>query len=125
MKITLDESWELCLKQWKWIAKQIVKMKRTGDLYSVKQLKREWCDKNNFKLPSRCSNCFFCLYSITHPTKSNPDKSIVCNCPAQKVDKHFDCQTWEYNYTQKPLKFYAKVRKLNNVRLKKKGAKNV
>lgn len=106
MRLTLNKSWELCLKQWAWIAKQI----RAGDDRYINTIKEAWLKEKGFK--NIYADCFFCEY--TYPSKSG------CNvCPGRKIDKTFDCENIEYDYENKPLKFYAKLKELNRKRMKK------
>ena len=107
MKLTLDKSWELCLKQWRWIAKQI----KAGDERNTVALKIAWCEKNGVGYIK--AYCFFCEYII------NQSPSGCSSCPARKIDKNFRCSQNKYSYYDKPLKFYAKLLELNKKRRKK------
>lgn len=114
-KLSLDKTWELCLKQWKWIAGQVEK----GNKDCVAQLKYQWFEVHNFCPNDLCGFCFFC-------ERNEQSKSTVgCdNCPGRKVDKTFGCRNSQYNYSTEPLAFYAKLLELNKIRLaKKKKAK--
>lgn len=110
MKLTLDKSWELCLKQWRWIAKRI----RADNEYGAVALKYVWLRKNGIiKQPH--AGCFFCEYGKQHKKGS----SAYCDyCPAKKIDKEFYCEHPEYHYSYLSLKFYAKLLKLNRKRKK-------
>lgn len=107
-KLTLDETWDLCLKMFKWISRQ------QGD---VGELKSQWLRKHGFVPASIDSNCFFCEYHHTHKRKDWGK----CNCPARKIDKDFDCKSAKYDYTTKPRAFYKKLVALNKIRLAKKS----
>ena len=44
-KLNLNETWRLCLKMWKWIAKESKK----NFSFSVFGLKEQWLEENGFK----------------------------------------------------------------------------
>ncbi len=111
-RLSLDETWRLCLQMWKWIAKKI----KADKNLCVGDLKAEWVKKHDFDEID--SNCFFCEYSAKHP-----NKKVNCNCPAKKIDKGFHCLKGEYHYEHEPIKFYKKLVKLNEIRLAKKKQK--
>ena len=114
MKLTLSKSWELCVDgQWKWIVKQI----RAG-ARDVWGLKRQWLRENGIDSSEVSNHCFFCEYT------SNFKHDDCRLCPGCKIDKSFSCMDKKYNFEKKPLKFYAKLRALNKIRLEKKGQKN-
>ncbi len=103
-KLTLKETWNLCLSQWRWIAKEVRKSPKNN----IDDLKEEWVGKYGFF--DIDNNCFFCNYA-----EGNCDL-----CPARKVDKSFDCYTPEYNHKTMPIAFYNKLVSLNKKRLAKK-----
>ena len=105
-RLTLDETWVLCLKMWKWIAKE-VKNGRSD----ISNLKAGWLEQNNLK--GVLDDCFFCEYT----EKRNKDCDI---CPAVKIDKDFHCSHIEYDFYIKPIAFYKKLCELNKLRLAKK-----
>ena len=110
-RLTLDQTWVLCLKMWKWIAKEV----RAGNSTNVDALKKEWCEKNGFAAIEIKYCCFFCEY----------DRRGICECdrcPARKIDKAFKCYVdSSYHYLEFPLKFYKTICQLNKIRLGKKG----
>jgi len=115
-RLTLDETWVLCLWMWKWIASKIRKDPSLG----VESLKAEWVEAHGYEDEGLTSNCFFCDYAQKHY------RGDMCNCPscpARKIDPDFDCMGGEYSYTEHPLEFYAEIRRLNNIRLKRRKAK--
>ncbi len=101
-KLTLDETWRLCLSMWRWIAKQ----KKEGVGTNVDNLKHEWLAKHYPRYVQ--NNCFFCGYA-----------AVFCpKCPGRLVDESFLCDNTEYSYFGKPIKFYNKLVSLNRKRLK-------
>ncbi len=110
-KLTLDETWELCLKMWKWINEST----KAGSRHNVRQLKEMWTTGNGFVFMEE--DCFFCEYDIRR-------ESQICRlCPGKKVDKTFKCENPIYHYENNPIKFYEKLVELNKIRLAKKGKK--
>ena len=109
-KRTLNQTWTLCLRMWRWIAKvwQTPHYKR----YGVYQLKKIWRKKNGFH-SLRCE-CFFCDYTVV-------DGFEVCDeCPGNLVDSNFDCINDDYCYSSKPVEFYKELLRLNKIRKAKK-----
>ncbi len=114
-RLNLDETWTLCLKMWRWIAKQ----KKAGSQKSVGTLKREWLENHGYKDEEVMVNCFFCEYT------SRKDGAIDCNkCPAAKIDSDFHCTDSGYFWKREPLAFLAKLVGLNKIRLKRAVAKS-
>lgn len=112
-KLTLNQAWTLCLRQWRWIAEQVKKGASAGK--DIGDLKNEWIRKNGYP---EDSNCFFCLWA----EQQLPTLDTVCpNCPAKKIDKKFHCCEAIYDYWDKPLAFYTKLLKLNKIRTSKRG----
>lgn len=107
-KLTLNQTWRLCLKMWKWIAKQI----RDGSKLSVDKLKRKWL-KTHTK-DAITNDCYFCEYDQLHSTKR--DGPNGCNCPGNRIEKDFGCMNSDYHFEHKPLKFYAKLLELDKKR---------
>ena len=105
-KRTLNQTWTLCLRMWKWIAKQV----REGSKRSVEELKSQWLLDNGFVGVE--DNCFFC------------DSVETCSCddcPGRLVDPDFDCATFAHNYENRPEAFYKELLRLNRIR---KGVSN-
>ena len=117
-RLTLDETWTLCLRMWKWIAGEVKK----GSREDVDDLKAEWLEDNNFEDEYFANDCFFCGYVEERTGKTPyPDEGGTCAlCPAKKVAEFFGCCEDEYHYSGKPLAFYAKLVELNKKRLSKK-----
>ena len=110
-KLTLNKAWQLCLKQWEWIIREL----DNGSKANIGTLKYKWCFDN--KLSPNCY-CFFCEYS----SQNGLVGQAYCHfCPAKLINKNFSCTTnEEYHYAYEPRAFYAKLLKLNKKRLKKK-----
>ena len=98
-KLTLDNAWKLCLRQWDWVADKIKK----GDIRDVGDLKEEFLEENGFSDIDH--NCFFCEYDEQNNGRCN-------SCPARLVDKRFHCRNKTYDFIIKPLKLRAKIHQL-------------
>ena len=113
MKLTLDKTWDECLKMWRWIVRQSCPRDDIGEL------KRRYIEKK--ELPDIFCGCFFCEYNVTRRKKASKRLSGgCCFCPARKIDKDFLCDNNNYNYAAKPAAFLRKITELNKIRLKKK-----
>ncbi len=112
-KITLDESWRLCLKQWRWIIKEV----KAKDFKCAVELKKEWCEQHGFTEIE--SNCFFCEYCSNYSTT----KPSCSNCPAREIDPKFRCKNPAYHYYLHPIEFYNKIVQLNKRRLEAQNVK--
>ena len=100
-KLTLNETWEQCLKMWRWIVRQPYPK-------CVGELKKEWLEKNGFKDVD--DDCFFCDYA-------NRYSGCEMSCPADKIDKSFCCGDYDYHWSHKPAAFFRKITQLNEKRL--------
>ncbi len=105
-RLNLNETWVLCLKMWKWIAKEV----RAGNGKSVNMLKKEWLKKHEFE--NVADDCFFCDYVTIR-------KRDCMICPAVKIDKNFYCSDSNHNWFYKPFTFYKTIVALNKIRLAK------
>lgn len=105
-KFNLDETWKLCLSQWRWIAKEIKKDPNSG----VWVLKAKWVNEHGYDVKY---DCFFCEYS-----GRRNDSCYLC--PGTQIDPEFNCEDVEYHYANKPIAFYNKLVSLNRKRLKAK-----
>ena len=104
--MTLNKTWEECLRMWKWIAK--VHKDGNGD---VERLKRKWLKEHGYKPSGIHEQCFFC----------NAARNNCPKCPGKQVSKSFDCtKRPTYKYDEKPKAFYRKLVELNKKRLAKK-----
>jgi hypothetical protein len=110
-ELNLDQTWEQCLKMWKWVSEQVGAV---SDL-RVSALKGRWIEKNDPERVLDLSNdgdCYFCLYT---------DNGSCVECPAQLVEKSFHCCDECHYYATKPVAFYAELKRLNKIRLERKS----
>lgn len=98
-KITLDEAWWKCLKQWGKIARDI----RNGSTEDVQDLK--------YRHKSGDNTCMFCAYNLEN------DFLSCASCPGKLVDITFSCHKKGCHFLNHPLLFHAKLIELNNKRL--------
>ena len=99
-KRTLNQTWVLCLRLYKWVAK----MKAKGSRKQVCVLKNQWFYENLLDVKIE-SNCFFC------------DFCKFCDgCPGKLVDSDFNCENEDYSYNDKPIAFYKELLRLNRIR---------
>ena len=119
-RLTIDETWELCLKMWKWIADEVTAMgKQFNPNSTVESLKSKWLEENGYNRTRINHRCFLCEYDDQYT--DDLDHIYACRaCPARLVDSDFSCGNIEYEYDVQPLKFYAKLVELNKIRLAKK-----
>lgn len=108
-KLTLNQTWTLCLRQWKWTIKQLDKDTEKD----VETLKEEWLKQHKYENDNNVENdCFFCEYA----TVICPKETKCEDCPGQFVSKTFSCLRNRYHYYDKPHKFYKKLLELNEKR---------
>ena len=109
-RLTLDQTWKLCLSMWRWIAKQ----KKGGSKKRVETLKRLWLTSNGFKKKYVQHDCFFCEYDSQH-------HGSCFSCPATKIEEieFIHCTTRKYNWKLRPIDFYDILHSLNRKRLAK------
>jgi hypothetical protein len=112
--LTLNQTWTLCLKMWKWIAEHWVEIED-----GVETLKAQWLKDNGYEYddwPNSC--CFFCEYAMQK--SSDKDFWECCDfCPGRLVNKRFNCFNKTYCFHMYPLKFYKKLLELNRKRKEK------
>ena len=113
-KLTLNETWRLCLKMWKWIAEQV----KAGRIEGVERLKGEWLEKNWTGEPLE-NDCFFCKSSNYYNTRAACG-CVLGMCPGKLVNKRFSCCRKTYHYKHHPIAFCNKLVSLNRKRLKAK-----
>jgi len=106
-KLTLDATWKLCLRQWRWIVKQRKEHPRSH----VSILKERWMNEHGFADAEM--DCFFCEYA------GQQGRSGCSQCPGRKIDKTFDCFNVEYLFYVKPKEFHKKLLELNRERKKR------
>ena len=109
--MNLDETWELCLKMWKWIAKN-------SKGYDVTGLKSQWIEDSEFCENPPVDNCFFCEYNKKRGGGIRDGEDCHL-CPGKRVDKSFNCMERDICYDTYPDKFYKKLKELNKKRTKK------
>ena len=102
-KLSLNDTWEQCLKMWKWISRQWLNTK-----LDALDLKGLWLEENGYGKREIEANCFFC-----HSCHQDCNK-----CPGRLIDADFDCVDSDYTY-HKPRLFYAKLKQLDKIRLGK------
>jgi len=100
-RLTLDATWKLCLKQWRWIVKQRKEHPRSH----VSILKERWMKKHGFADAE--IDCFFCEYAGYRTGDCS-------QCPGRKIDKTFDCCDMEYPFYSEPEEFYKVIRRIIN-----------
>lgn len=102
-KKTLNQTWVLCLRMWRHVAKVWIE-----DGISVEILKMKWLNENGFGEDDILSSCFFCEHI----------RYIVgCySCPGRMVDPKFDCERPEYRHWSNPPAFYRELLRLNRIR---------
>lgn len=110
-KLTLNKTWKLCLKMWRWIAKE----KRNGNELPVIELKGKWTKRHGFKTLI-CNDCFFCQYAITHKMRVKVKGAGCSDCPGTKVDRLFYCENLGCTWDEEPVAFYKKLLALNRKR---------
>ena len=106
-KRTLNQTWTLCLRMWRWIAKEW-----PTTLKSISTLKSRWLSKNGFGGENIDHNCFFCDY--------NGNRIECRSCPGKLVNRRFGCANDAYYYLKKPGAFYKELLRLNRIRKAKK-----
>lgn len=99
-KRTLNQTWILCLRMWRWISKEWPKSE-----LDVCGLKERWLEANGFKY-SISNSCFFCDFA----------EDECFQCPGQLIDSHFSCMNPKYDYDDKPVAFYKELLRLNRIR---------
>ena len=105
-KRTLNQTWVLCLRMWRWISKEWKKEER-----EVGNLKILWLKENKISMGGAL--CFFCDYTDTI--------NLSCSsCPGRLVDSSFSCFRQKYNFEDNPVAFYKELLRLNRIRKAKK-----
>lgn len=110
--MTLNKTWKLCLRMWKWISEEWAKELNTK---SPETLKRQWLQDNGFDFREIYLECFFCEWHNRH-------REPACgNCPGKLVDHSFSCTLHAgYSYNDEPVAFYKELLRLNRIRKGKK-----
>ena len=108
--MTLEKTWQKCLKMWRWIVKEW----KEGRNLDIDTLKEQWLQKNDFGA-SLLSDCYFCNY----------DHDGCNKCPGRLVLPSFNCWDDKYNFKRHPDKFLQKLEQLNKKRKDKSVKKGV
>lgn len=106
-KRTLNQTWMLCLRMWRWVAKVWYP---NGP--AVSQLKMRWLSENGFGGVSIASDCFFCHFQ--------KDIGACKQCPGVLINPSFSCYDARYSHKTSPVKFYKELLRLNRIRKVKK-----
>ncbi len=104
-RLTLNETWVLCLRKWKWVAEEWEKGRR-----DIENLKAEWLREHGFGDELVDNDCFFCEYDSQHDDDCK-------SCPAILVSRNFSCTNVTYIWCYKPTTFYNKLLSMNKKRL--------
>jgi len=115
MIMTLDKTWEECLRMWKWIDSEVEES--YDDESPVEALKEDWMEKHGHDI---VYNCFFCEYAkVKSGVKNFYYGNDACHdfCPVLEVDPDFDCCDDDCNFESNPKAFYRKLVELNKKRL--------
>lgn len=104
-RLTFDGAWTKCLRQWRWIGRQI----KAGDKRWIEDLKDAWLAENDHDAVLE-AGCYFCAYASLFDGTCD-------HCPAKMVDQKFKCTRDEYNFWDNPLAFLRKLEQLNRKRL--------
>ena len=107
-KLTLNQTWTLCLKMWKWIAAE----KRKHPRKQTWKSKFKWLRAHGYGTEDLEANCFFCEYTDTHGDNG------CAGCPGRKIDKEFHCENESYHWHDESLMFNKKLVSLNRKRMK-------
>ena len=103
-KRTLNQTWTLCLRMWRWI----IKMKAEGSRKWIFTLKKQWLRENRIKIVGD-HDCFFCEF--------NDDVNNRCErCPGTLVNSNFSCCNLMYHYAHESAAFYKELLRLNRIR---------
>ncbi len=109
--MTLNETWEECLRMWKWISRNAWRYP------SIQHAKCRWLELNGYDLDKKwlVDECFFCEYA-TKAAKRGKKLGPCKYCPAAKVESGFTCGRTPAWY-ENPKAFYLKLVELNKIRL--------
>lgn len=114
-QFTLDETWELCLRMWKWIAEHYDPRDKNNDGSDcVDRLKDVWLEENGYGDTNLKHECFFCQYASEEEEiliRIDGKEGRRCpTCPARAMCSTFHCENYtSYCWHDKPKKFYKKL----------------
>ena len=117
MELTLEETWQLCIKMWKWIVAEWEKLEERPveevEIW-VNGKKSLWLESNGYGDVDIDSDCFFCEWVKKHTT----DKIRNCVsdklCPGCMVDKNFSC--YKAGWDSDPPRFLKEIMRLDKIR---------
>lgn len=116
-KLSLNKTWEECLRMWRDIITMIDILEECGEGASVGVLKYIWMELN---YPNKCfkNDCFFCEYA---DEVGSPQLKGGCwNCPGTKIDPNFACELVGRKWWTNPYEFLEWLEELNKKRLARK-----
>ena len=119
-KLTLNQTWTLCLKQWKWIIDQPPEGLTEPALSShVWLLKVEWLKEHGYGYAGMTiwNDCFFCERARQQSGKDggeggklwDEELGICLWCPGRLISKQFNCMNISYDFSKEPRRFYKKL----------------
>ena len=108
-KLTLDETWRLCLEMWEWVVEHYDRSR----VCHVEELKENWLLEHGFS--GIAHDCFFCEYQKRHGDPGS------CNgCPGRDVQVRWHCSNYPASWCEKPATFIAKLKRMNKLRKRSK-----
>ena len=99
--LTIDQAWEYCLAQWKWITEHL-------EEGAVISLKYRWLMLHKPEYLNIKAGCFFC--ELVYQNDGGCEL-----CPGGMVSR-FHCGDITYNYNIHPRRFYRKLLQLDEKR---------
>lgn len=112
--LDLDQTWELCLEMWKWIAEV------WDDGRNIEWFKEEWMEENGFGRDVG-ADCFFCNFIDQLGMDFEEIDHGCVYCPGRLIDDSFSCSNPKYDYEDNPVKFYQELVRLDKIRESMKG----
>jgi hypothetical protein len=118
-RLSLDKTWDECLRMWTWITKHVSLEERFGS--TVVLLKEIWL-RDYYPQTEMLNGCFFCEYCVGKGEKVWPSKGLqYCKqCPGRLVDPKFNCEEIDQSWFDDPWEFYEQLKYLNRRRLAQK-----
>lgn len=114
--LDLDQTWELCLEMWKWIAEV-----HNDNEKKVRSLKRDWLEGRGFGTSIR-GDCFFCHFVYQLEQEFVELDEYDCDyCPGKLVNDSFDCTNQAYEFGVVPVLFYQELIRLHKIRESMRG----
>jgi len=107
--LSLDETWDECLKMWKWISENYRFF--ASPFFNTEKAKDYYLTNIRKAIKKPNADCFFCDYVDQEYREGGLSK--CSSCPGRLVDDKFHCVDELYSYTNHPVKFYKKLVSLN------------